>query len=87
MPADYPPSENSPVDVVRRTDTDFKGTLEREGFDPLSMTIGHAVHAGELPGKHHDPFDRMLIAQAHIESMAVIGKDKIFDQYGIDRIW
>ncbi|MGC8541298.1 MAG: type II toxin-antitoxin system VapC family toxin [Phycisphaerae bacterium] len=67
--------------------TDFSGTLEREGFDSLAMTINHAVHAGELPGDHHDPFDRMLIAQAHIESMAIIGKDKIFDQYGVDRIW
>ncbi len=29
----------------------------------------------------------MLIAQAPIDSMAIIGKDKIFDNYGIDRIW
>ncbi len=66
---------------------DFSGTLEREGFDPMAITISHAIHAGELPGPHRDPFDRMLIAQAHIESMAVIGKDKVFDQYGITRLW
>jgi PIN domain nuclease of toxin-antitoxin system len=74
---------NVPEDLL----TDFSGILEREGFDCLSMAISHAVRAGELPGYHKDPFDRMLIAQSHIESMAIIGKDKIFDQYGVNRIW
>ena len=43
--------------------------------------------AGNLPGEHRDPFDRMLIAQAQIESMAIVGKDVICDHYGINRIW
>ncbi len=67
--------------------TDFSGVLMQAGFDPLPMNIAHAMCAGKLPGKHRDPFDRMLIAQAQIESMAIIGKDVIFDHYGINRIW
>lgn len=67
--------------------TDFIGVLAREGFDPLSITPEHAIRAGNLPGPHHDPFDRMLIAQAQIESLAIIGKDAFFDKYGVNRVW
>lgn len=67
--------------------TDFTGALTQAGFDPLPINIAHAMGAGKLPGEHRDPFDRMLIAQAQIESMVIIGKDIIFDHYGIDRIW
>ncbi len=66
---------------------DFAGALTQAGFDPLPINIAHAMGAGQLPGNHRDPFDRMLIAQAQIESLVIIGKDKIFDQYGIARIW
>ncbi|MGC9260173.1 MAG: type II toxin-antitoxin system VapC family toxin [Phycisphaerae bacterium] len=66
---------------------DFSGVLTQAGFDPLPMNIAHAMCAGKLPGEHRDPFDRMLIAQAQIESMALIGKDVSFDHYGINRIW
>jgi PIN domain nuclease of toxin-antitoxin system len=67
--------------------TDFIGVLAREGFDPLSITPEHAIRAGNLPGPHHDHFDRMLIAQAQIESLAIIGKDAFFDKYGVNRVW
>ena len=35
------------------------------GFDILPVTGSHAEHAGGLPRHHNDPFDRMIIAQAH----------------------
>ena len=66
---------------------DFSGYLEQEGFSHLSITIEHAIRAGLLPGKHKDPFDRMLIAQAQAENMAFISNEKAFDAFGIRRIW
>jgi PIN domain nuclease of toxin-antitoxin system len=50
-------------------------------------TADHAVRAGILPGPHKDPFDRMLIAQAQAENMAVVSNDEVFDNYGVTRIW
>ena len=40
-----------------------------------------------LPFHHKDPFDRLLIAQALTEGVAILGKDRIFDAYGVERVW
>ena len=37
-------------------------------FTPLNMNFEHAQLTGELSSIHKDPFDRMLIAQAIVES-------------------
>jgi PIN domain nuclease of toxin-antitoxin system len=59
-----------------RSATDLAGNfqvyLEREGFELLSISPDHAVHAGLLPGLHKDPFDRMLIAQAQAEGIPLL---------------
>lgn len=39
------------------------------------MSDDHALLAGHLDWSHRDPFDRMLAAQAMIESMAIITGD------------
>jgi PIN domain nuclease of toxin-antitoxin system len=39
-------------------------------------------HAG-LPWHHHDPFDRMLIAQAAVESITPVTADPAFAAYGV----
>jgi PIN domain nuclease of toxin-antitoxin system len=66
---------------------DFRGELEREGFAELPISSHHAIRAGLLKGPHRDPFDRMLIAQAHAENVPMISKDRLFDDYGVRRIW
>ena len=40
-----------------------------------------------LPKIHGDPFDRLLVAQAQTESMAIITSDKIIPQYPVRTIW
>ena len=61
--------------------------LELLGFHPLAVTTEHALRAGQLPGSHKDPFDRMLIAQAQAENLVLISNERVFDAYGIRRIW
>jgi PIN domain nuclease of toxin-antitoxin system len=39
--------------------------------------------AGQLPRHHDDPFDRMLIAQAQLEQMTVVTRDKRFGDYDV----
>jgi PIN domain nuclease of toxin-antitoxin system len=55
--------------------------------ESLPITLDHAVRAGSLAGEHRDPFDRMLIAQAQSENLAIISNDQVFDTYHIRRIW
>jgi len=67
--------------------SDFSGQIEREGFQLLPISADHGIRAGLLPGPHKDPFDRMLIAQAQAENMAIISNEAVFESYGINRLW
>lgn len=66
---------------------DFEGYIRRERFEPLPVSVQHALRAGLLPGPHKDPFDRMLIAQAQSENVPVLTNDPAFDGYGVRRLW
>src|SRR5581483_5417814 len=44
---------------------DFSTYVEEEGFIELPILTSHAIRAGLLPPHHKDPFDRLLVAQAH----------------------
>lgn len=65
----------------------FVEIIESQGFVGLDISIAHAQEAGMLPGPHRDPFDRMLIAQAHLEGLTVLSNDAAFDVYAVPRIW
>ena len=53
-------------------------------FEELPITAAHALRAGSLPIDHRDPFDRMLMAQAELESLPIITYDKAFQTGRID---
>src|SRR5438445_13171086 len=38
----------------------FIDAVQEAGYILLSITTAHALRAGRLPGKHGDPFDRMI---------------------------
>ena len=65
----------------------FSEYLDSAGFTSLPVSAEHGVRAGLLPGDHKDPFDRMLIAQAQAENLAIVSNEAIFDHYGVRRIW
>jgi PIN domain nuclease of toxin-antitoxin system len=67
--------------------SDFCGQVEREGFDLLAISAEHGIRAGLLPGPHKDPFDRMMIAQAQAENLPVITNERVFEAYGVRRLW
>jgi PIN domain nuclease of toxin-antitoxin system len=66
---------------------DFQGFISREGFTTLGITVNHGIRAGLLPGPHQDPFDRMLIAQAQAENLPIATEERIFEAYGVRRVW
>ncbi|MFA7173847.1 MAG: type II toxin-antitoxin system VapC family toxin [Kiritimatiellia bacterium] len=53
-------------------------------FAHLPINHQHALLAGSLPLHHHDPFDRMLIAQAVFEKMTLITVDSKIQLYDVD---
>ena len=59
--------------------------LGSEGFVPLSITAAHAELAPALPPHHRDPFDRMLVAQAQLETLVLVTADKALAGYEVER--
>lgn len=66
---------------------DFPAHMEREGFQFLAISAEHGIRAGLLAGPLKDPFDRMLIAQAQAENIAIVSNEVVFDSYGVRRLW
>lgn len=61
--------------------------LASQGFVELPITVEHSLRAGHLPGRHKDPFDRILIAQAQVEGLTLVSNEAMFDSYDIVRLW
>jgi PIN domain nuclease of toxin-antitoxin system len=57
------------------------------GGDILSVRAAHISALAGLPDIHKDPFDRMLIAQASAEGLALLTSDELFGQYPVKVVW
>jgi PIN domain nuclease of toxin-antitoxin system len=66
---------------------DIHGAIDDQGFTELPISIRHGQAGGALPGPHRDRFDRMLMAQAMVESLVLVSNEQSFDAYGIGRLW
>ena len=51
------------------------------------MSIQHTARLIALPFHHKDPFDRLLVAQALANGLALLSADRVFDAYGVTRVW
>lgn len=62
----------------------FARDSEEAGMRVLQLRPEHIFEAAELPadGVHKDPFDRMLLAQARCENIALVTHDSAFSSYG-----
>lgn len=70
---------DAPNDLLKR--------FEHAGVDLLPIGARHADRVGTLPLHHRDPFDRLLIAQAELEGLALASGDEVMRQYEIDLVW
>jgi PIN domain nuclease of toxin-antitoxin system len=53
----------------------------------LHIELRHTAALLTLPNHQKDIFDRMLIAQAIVEGIPIIGVDSLFDPYPITGLW
>lgn len=66
---------------------DFGSLVAAENFDLLDVTPAHALLAGSMPGLHKDPFDRILAAQAKLESLTLVTADAAFQSFDLEPVW
>ena len=60
---------------------------EQAGLRVLPVEWSHAAAVESLPFHHRDPFDRLLVAQAQTEKLAVVTGDPAFRKYGVRVVW
>jgi PIN domain nuclease of toxin-antitoxin system len=66
---------SEPIDVAEE--------IRDSGFRELPITFHHAIAAGRLPLIHHDPFDRMLVAQAQCQGLTLVSRDPHIQRYDV----
>lgn len=60
---------------------------QADGMRVLDVTWEHASQAAALPPLHGDPFDRMLVAQAQVERLTLVTRDRMIQQYDVATMW
>ena len=66
---------------------DFEVEVAAEGFKLLPIEVAHVRAAGLSRSSHRDPFDRILVAQAMIEELALITSDRRLAGMGATCLW
>lgn len=61
--------------------------VEASGLRVLNLSAAHGLAVSDLPLHHRDPFDRLLIAQALTEDLAVVTADRRFAEYAIEVVY
>lgn len=67
-----------------RVPNDLPEQLEAARFEPLDVTIVHALAVGDLPDLHRDPFDRLLVAQAQVDGLTLVTSDPQVQRYDVE---
>jgi PIN domain nuclease of toxin-antitoxin system len=61
--------------------------LAMNGIDTLPISLRHGLHVATLPPHHRDPFDRILVAQSHLENLPIITADAQILRYDVQILW
>ena len=70
---------------IRKLDfaEDFAKALDDIAAAALPITLEHVARIQSLPLRHRDPFDRMMIAQALVDGLTIVTRDRQFQAYGV----
>lgn len=66
---------------------DLEAAIDAAGFTKRTITFADAHRVGTLAGHHHDPFDRMLVAQALEDGVPIVSCDPQVARYPVQIIW
>lgn len=75
------------LDDIGDPAVEYPRLMARNGFETLEITAAHGLRAGSLDGAHRDPFDRLIAAQALMEELTVITRDREIAAFGCKVLW
>ena len=61
--------------------------MQQNSMEIFNIRIEHLDIVANLALHHRDPFDRLIISQAIVENLPIVGVDKAFDSYAVRRFW
>ena len=67
--------------------SEYEHICHRGGIAILPISVGALERIQQLPDIHRDPFDRLLIASAAEEGMALVTNDEKIRRYDIPTMW
>jgi PIN domain nuclease of toxin-antitoxin system len=60
--------------------------MRSSGVTGMPVEHVHALRVADLPLHHRDPFDRLLVAQAQVESLPILTADPQLARYDIETL-
>ena len=75
------------LDLQSSYDDFMQRGIVGNAFSVLPVEPKHTSLLTTLPFHHRDPFDRLLVAQALVETMRIVSCDQQLDAYGVQRAW
>lgn len=72
---------------LTRSIQEIVNELPNLSINLIPILPDHIIELTKLPFHHHDPFDRLLIAQSLSEDLTVVSKDSYFPLYPISVKW
>ena len=61
--------------------------LQKNRMEVLPIHAPHVFETLRLPPHHRDPFERVLVAQARVEELTLISRDKELRAYEVKILW
>jgi PIN domain nuclease of toxin-antitoxin system len=79
--------QSGKLGLAAATSVYIPARLNHYRMEALPVTLQHVLAARTLPAYHRDPFDRMLVAQAQVERLAIVTHDPQVRKYAVETIW
>lgn len=68
--------------------SEFVRLLSVNNVEIMPILGEDAIYVASFrPGRHKDPFDRLIAAQCLRYDFTLVSIDKAFDHYGVRRVW
>ena len=65
----------------------FLEKMRHNGVELFNIKSSHIEYVESLPFIHRDPFDRLLVAIAKVDSMTILTSDENIQKYGVPCTW
>jgi len=75
------------LDLMQEPSVFVQNQVRENQLSLLPISTDYALAVANLPFHHKDPFDRLLIAQALVDGIPLLSRDRAMADYGVSCLW